>query len=367
MLFLGGITGSFLICPKCVMADDFSQPALTLEGNTSWTDEENYKAEITMKISGLSSLKEVQETSEINPDQETQEEFTENTEEPAVPDIPLKEYFLVNYISEYFKPEENALPQGCTLESVPITGQNGEETVITKIWYPVLLDEIQDDTINLVYPVILREEYSNPDQEMTYPVSQDEPLQKDQPGMGIYVMEKAGDTWAKLAECSSPVLAVSADTEKNNEFSDLSEPYIEDVMSQNETYSQDEMPEKETNIQDEMPENEPYVEGEIPENGTSVQTWSSEENIQREEPDMDSSQTSTQGNITWYVPTVTPVPWNGYSQEQEAKNVGNSSYKTSSKPRTGDEAETGLFIILGIASLISAGSAILYRKGKNQH
>lgn len=350
-LFLGGITGSFWICPKCVMAEDFFQPVLTLEGDASWTDEENYKAEITMKISGLSSLKEAQETGEIKTNPEIQEEFTENTEEPALSDIPVKEYFLVNYISEYFKPEENALPQGCITESLPVTGQNGEETVITKIWYPVLLDEIQDDTVNLVYPVILREEYSNPSQDKIYPVSQDEPLQKDQWGTGIYVMEKTADTWDTLADCSSPVLTVCADLEENNEeayvdseISDMSEPYVQGEMSQNETYDQSEIP-----------------QGEPP-----VQTWTSEENTQREEPDVVSPQTATQGNITWYVPTVTPAPWNGYSQEQEAKTVGNSSYKTSSKPRTGDEAETGLFIILSIASVISVGSASIYRKGKNQ-
>lgn len=56
-------------------------PVLNIEQSAKWTDEENYKAELTLRLSGLNTLKDVskvdQEQEKIQAEMET-ESFTED-------------------------------------------------------------------------------------------------------------------------------------------------------------------------------------------------------------------------------------------------------------------------------------------------
>lgn len=63
---------------------------LNIEQSAKWTDEENYKAELTLRLSGLNTLKDVskvdQEQEKIQAEMET-ESFTEDAREKAEEDF----------------------------------------------------------------------------------------------------------------------------------------------------------------------------------------------------------------------------------------------------------------------------------------
>ena len=65
-------------------------PVLNIEQSAKWTDEENYKAELTLRLSGLNTLKDVskvdQEQEKIQAEMET-ESFTADEEEKAEEDF----------------------------------------------------------------------------------------------------------------------------------------------------------------------------------------------------------------------------------------------------------------------------------------
>lgn len=64
--------------------------------------------------------------------------------------------------------------------------------------------------------------------------------------------------------------------------------------------------------------------------------------------------------------TVTPQPASLASQSYGYDSKSGSAYTTASKPRTGDETETALYIVLGIFAIMSGVSAFCYRKTKKQ-
>ncbi|MDC7288881.1 DUF11 domain-containing protein [Blautia schinkii] len=132
----------------------------------------------------------------------------------SVPDL----LYLVNYISEYFQLDGQSPPAGCTVDTIPVHTQDGGQTVIEKVTYPIDLQNLTTDTISLRIPVILREEYRTPGDNVKYPVSQDAPLEKDRPGAGAFIELPAdsgdGSSSQVLAQTASPlleVLAVQAD------------------------------------------------------------------------------------------------------------------------------------------------------------
>ena len=84
---------------------------------------------------------------------------------------------------------------------------------------------------------------------------------------------------------------------------------------------------------------------------TGTQAMTSKANVELKETD----------NIV----TVTPQPASLASQNYGYDSKSGSAYTTASKPRTGDETETALYIVLGIFAIMSGVSAFCYRKTKN--
>lgn len=121
-----------------------------------------------------------------------------------------EKYFLTAYISEYFQIEEAQVPAGTQMETVVIRNQKGEETELTKLNYLVELSEVTEDSFQITFPVVLREEYQVSAVTASYPVCQDEPLQKDRSGMGTYFWGYAGGVENVLEECPSEKLSVKA-------------------------------------------------------------------------------------------------------------------------------------------------------------
>lgn len=218
-------------------------PVLNIEQSAKWTDEENYKAELTLRLSGLNTLKDVskvdQEQEKIQAEMET-ESFTEDarekaeedftadegekaeedfgeggaaekaeTENPAMPEE-KKEYILTTYISEYFLLDTASLPEEITAETVSIKNQKGEDTEIFRLTEHLQMEKITEDYYALTVPVTLRPEYQLSWEKRTYPVVQDEPLQKDQPGLGTFLQEKTGEEIQTLVSNLSPELLVNA-------------------------------------------------------------------------------------------------------------------------------------------------------------
>lgn len=218
-------------------------PVLNIEQSAKWTDEENYKAELTLRLSGLNTLKDVskvdQEQEKIQAEMET-ESFTEDagekaeedftadegekaeedfgeggaaekaeTENPAMPEE-KKEYILTTYISEYFLLDTASLPEEITAETVSIKNQKGEDTEILRLTEHLQMEKITEDYYVLTVPVTLRPEYQLSWEKRTYPVVQDEPLQKDQTGLGTFLQEKTGEELQTLVSNPSPELLVNA-------------------------------------------------------------------------------------------------------------------------------------------------------------
>lgn len=218
-------------------------PVLNIEQSAKWTDEENYKAELTLRLSGLNTLKDVskvdQEQEKIQAEMET-ESFTEDagekaeedftadegekaeedfgeggaaekaeTENPAMPEE-KKEYILTTYISEYFLLDTASLPEEITAETVSIKNQKGEDTEIFRLTEHLQMEKITEDYYALTVPVTLRPEYQLSWEKRTYPVVQDEPLQKDQTGLGTFLQEKTGEELQTLVSNPSPELLVNA-------------------------------------------------------------------------------------------------------------------------------------------------------------
>ena len=218
-------------------------PVLNIEQSAKWTDEENYKAELTLRLSGLNTLKGAskvdQEQEKIQAEMET-ESFTEDarekaeedftadegekaeenfgeggaaekaeTENPAMPEE-KKEYILTTYISEYFLLDTASLPEEITAETVSIKNQKGEDTEILRLTEHLQMEKITEDYYALTVPVTLRPEYQLSWEKRTYPVVQDEPLQKDQAGLGTFLQKKTGEELQTLVSNPSPELLVNA-------------------------------------------------------------------------------------------------------------------------------------------------------------
>lgn len=72
------------------------------------------------------------------------------------------------------------------------------------------MEKITEDYYVLTVPVTLRPEYQLSWEKRTYPVVQDEPLQKDQTGLGTFLQEKKGEELQTLVSNPSPELLVNA-------------------------------------------------------------------------------------------------------------------------------------------------------------
>ncbi len=85
---------------------------------------------------------------------------------------------IVDYISEFWDIEADRVPEGCQVEQIPVTGQNGQPAVIYKLTYPVTREMGADGQEEIQIPVILREGYRDVQQKTAYETDQDAPLDK---------------------------------------------------------------------------------------------------------------------------------------------------------------------------------------------
>ena len=237
---LAGLMGNLTVSASEFDTQESVVPEVLLQQSAQWTDPENFQAELLLEVSGLKNLyRNMQEDKTVsaeqkndgNPAEAAQPEESELSyenvwpEENELSDGNIKEdmndwsdknetarYFLTAYISEYFQVEESGLKYDMQAEPVHIQNQKGKETEITKLTCEVQLDD-EKDTFSLRILVTLREEYRISPVSVSYPVCQDEPLEKDQDSpnsTGVYFISRTGDSDEVLAVSPSASLEVAA-------------------------------------------------------------------------------------------------------------------------------------------------------------
>ena len=117
---------------------------------------------------------------------------------------------LVTYISEYFVPETDSVPKNMAAQQISVRSQSGEATEITKLESVLNVEKNGQDEIFFRIPLILRQEYRFPAEKSSYPVTQEEPLQKDCTGAGTFLMTEENGEKLVIAEGISPMLDVEA-------------------------------------------------------------------------------------------------------------------------------------------------------------
>lgn len=115
---------------------------------------------------------------------------------------------LVTYISEYFVPETDSVPKNMAAQQISVRSQSGEATEITKLESVLNVEKNGQDEIFFRIPLILRQEYRFPAEKSSYPVTQEEPLQKDCTGAGTFLMTEENGEKLVIAEGISPMLDV---------------------------------------------------------------------------------------------------------------------------------------------------------------
>lgn len=119
----------------------------------------------------------------------------------------IQKLTLVTYISEYFVPETDSVPKNMAAQQISVRSQSGEATEITKL--KIVLN-VEQDEIFFRIPLILRQEYRFPAEKSSYPVTQEEPLQKDCTGAGTVLLTEENGEELVIAEGISPMLDVEA-------------------------------------------------------------------------------------------------------------------------------------------------------------
>ena len=117
---------------------------------------------------------------------------------------------LVTYISEYFVPETDSVPKNMAAQQISVRSQSGEATEITKLKIVLNVEQDGQDEIFFRIPLILRQEYRFPAEKSSYPVTQEEPLQKDCTGAGTFLLTEENGEELVIAEGISPMLDVEA-------------------------------------------------------------------------------------------------------------------------------------------------------------
>lgn len=117
---------------------------------------------------------------------------------------------LVTYISEYFVPETDSVPKNMAAQQISVRSQSGEVTEITKLESVLNVEQNGQDEIFFRIPLILRQEYRFPAEKSSYPVTQEELLQKDCTGAGTFLMTEENGEKLVIAEGISPMLDVEA-------------------------------------------------------------------------------------------------------------------------------------------------------------
>ena len=122
----------------------------------------------------------------------------------------IQKLTLVTYISEYFVPETDSVPKNMAAQQISVRSQSGEATEITKLKIMLNVEQDGQDEIFFRIPLILRQEYRFPAEKSSYPVTQEEPLQKDCTGAGTFLMTEENGEELVIAEGISPMLDVEA-------------------------------------------------------------------------------------------------------------------------------------------------------------
>ena len=117
---------------------------------------------------------------------------------------------LVTYISEYFVPETDSVPKNMAAQQISVRSQSGEDTEITKLESVLNVEQNGQDEIFFRIPLILRQEYRFPAEKSSYPVTQEEPLQKDCTSAGTFLLTEENGEELVIAEGISPMLDVEA-------------------------------------------------------------------------------------------------------------------------------------------------------------
>ena len=122
----------------------------------------------------------------------------------------IQKLTLVTYISEYFVPETDSVPKNMAAQQISVRSQSGEATEITKLKIMLNVEQDGQDEIFFRIPLILRQEYRFPTEKSSYPVTQEEPLQKDCTGAGTFLLTEENGEELVIAEGISPMLDVEA-------------------------------------------------------------------------------------------------------------------------------------------------------------
>lgn len=117
---------------------------------------------------------------------------------------------LVTYISEYFVPETDSVSENMSAQQISVRSQNGETAEITKLESVLSVEQDGQDEIFFRIPLILRQEYRFPAEKSSYPVTQEEPLQKNRSGAGTFLLTEENGEALVIAEGISPMLDVEA-------------------------------------------------------------------------------------------------------------------------------------------------------------
>ena len=122
----------------------------------------------------------------------------------------IQKLTLVTYISEYFVPETDSVPKNMAAQQISVRSQSGEATEITKLKIMLNVEQDGQDEIFFRIPLILRQEYRFPAEKSSYPVTQEEPLQKDCTGAGTFLLTEENGEELVIAEGIAPMLDVEA-------------------------------------------------------------------------------------------------------------------------------------------------------------
>ena len=122
----------------------------------------------------------------------------------------IQKLTLVTYISEYFVPKTDSVPKNMAAQQIFVRSQSGEATEITKLKIMLNVEQDGQDEIFFRIPLILRQEYRFPAEKSSYPVTQEEPLQKDCTGAGTFLLTEENGQELVIAEGIAPMLDVEA-------------------------------------------------------------------------------------------------------------------------------------------------------------
>ena len=152
---------------------------------------------------------EQEKTGPLTPEGTASGEENVGDEEEYEPEE-IQKLTLVTYISEYFVPETDSVPKNMAAQQISVRSQSGEATEITKLKIMLNVEQDGQDEIFFRIPLILRQEYRFPAEKSSYPVTQEEPLQKDCTSAGTFLLTEENGEELVIAEGISPMLDVEA-------------------------------------------------------------------------------------------------------------------------------------------------------------